>query len=74
MNFESLRKPWPFGVLLFGLLMLVLAAIGTYTGKTYGRGGSSHRAKDPFNYWSTFVVQYLAAIFLIWYSIYELPH
>ena len=57
MNFDSWRKPWPLGVLLFGLLMLVLAVIGTFTGKTYGKGGSADRAKDPFNYWLTLAVQ-----------------
>ena len=27
------------GLLLFGLIMLLLAVIGTFTGKTYSRGG-----------------------------------
>jgi hypothetical protein len=74
MNFDSWRKPWPLGVLLFGLLMLVLAVIGTFTGKTYGKGGSADRAKDPFNYWLTLAVQYMGAAFLIWYWLYALPH
>jgi hypothetical protein len=74
MNADWWRKPWPRGVVLFGLLMLLLAVIGTFTGKTYGRGGSADRAKDPFDYWSTLVVQYLCAVFLIWYGLYTLPH
>ena len=74
MNFDSWRKPWPLGVLLFGLLMLVLAVIGTFRGKTYGRGGSTGRAKDPFNYWLTLGIQYMGAAFLIWYWLFSLPH
>ena len=50
MDFDSWRKPWPLGLLLFGLFMLVLAVIGTFTGKAYGRGSSADRAKDSFNY------------------------
>jgi len=64
---ESWNKPWPLGGLLFGLLILLLAVIGTFTGKTYGRGASAIRAKDPVNYWIELVVQYLCAAFLIWY-------
>lgn len=71
---EWWKKPWPLGVLLFGLLMVLLAVIGTFTGKTYGRGGISDRAKDPAEYWMTLVVQYLAGAFLIWYWAYGMPH
>ena len=73
MNFNSWRKPWPLGLLLFGLLMLVLAVIGTFTGKTYGKGGDADRAKEPFNYWLTLVIQYLGAAFLIWCWLIEKP-
>jgi uncharacterized membrane protein YeaQ/YmgE (transglycosylase-associated protein family) len=66
MNFDSWRKPWPLGVLLFGLLMLVLAVIGTFTGKAYGKGGTADRAKDPSDYWLTLVIQFIGAVFLIW--------
>jgi len=72
MNFDW-RKPWPLGLLLFGLLMLVLAVIGTFTGKTYGKGGSAERAKEPFTYWLTLVIQYLGAAFLIWCWFNEKP-
>ena len=41
------KKPWPLGVLLVGLLMLLLAVIGTFTGKLYGKRGTADRAKDP---------------------------
>lgn len=65
MNFDSWRKPWPLGVLLFALVMLLLAVIGTFTGKTYGRWSSTDRAKEPFTYWRTLVIQYLVAAFMI---------
>lgn len=71
---ESWNKPWPLGVVLVGLLMLILAVIGTFTGKTYGRGGSVVRAKDPSTYWLTLVVQYLCAALLVWYGLYLLPY
>ena len=71
---DSWNEPWPLGVVLFGLLMLLLAVIGTFTGKAYGKGGSAIRAKDPFDYWSTLVVQYLGGAFLIWYGLHLLPH
>ena len=58
---EGWHKPWPLGLLLFGLLMLLLAVIGTFTGKTYGKGDSADRTKEPFNYWWTLAVQYLGA-------------
>ena len=60
-------KPWPLGLLLFGLLMLLLAVIGVFTGRTYDRGGRGfYRATEPFNYWLDLVIQCLGAAFLIW--------
>jgi hypothetical protein len=70
---ESLNKPWPLGLLLFGLLMLLLAVIGTFTGKAYGRGGSVARAEDPLDYWGTLILQYVGGACLIRYW-YVLPH
>jgi hypothetical protein len=61
---ESWKKPWPLGLLLFGLLMLLLAAIGTFTGKAYGKGGSVDRAEDPVAYWILLVIEYLLGTFL----------
>jgi len=73
MSFDSWRKQWPLGLLLFGLFMLLLAVIGTFTGKAYGRGGSADRAKEPFTYWLMLVIQYLGAAFLIWCWLNEKP-
>lgn len=67
-------KPWPLGVLLFGLLMLLFAVIGTITGKVYGKGGTADRATNPFEYWLSLIIAYLGAAFLIWHWLYALPH
>jgi hypothetical protein len=53
--------------------MFVLAVIGTFTGKVYGKGGTADRAKDPVDYWMTLVVQYLCGAFLIWVAC-TMPH
>jgi hypothetical protein len=73
MNFDPRSKTWPLGLLLSGLLMLLLAVIGTFTGKTYGKGGSADRAKNSVDYWLMLVIQYLAAAFLIWCWLNEKP-
>lgn len=57
-----------YGVFLAGLLFLLLAVIGTFTGKAYGKGGSADRAKEPFTYWLILVIQYLGGAYLIWFS------
>jgi hypothetical protein len=62
---EGWEKPWPFGGFLFGLGMFVLAVVSTFTGKTYLRG-STDRTKEPFNFWTVLIVQYLGGIFLMW--------
>jgi hypothetical protein len=66
MAHDLLRGPWPLGTLVFGLFMLLLAVIGTFTGKTYGKGGTADRTKNPVDYWMTLVIEYLAAAFFIW--------
>jgi hypothetical protein len=43
--------------------MVLLAVIGTFTGKAYGKGGAADRAKSPGDYWTTLIVQYLSGIF-----------
>ena len=63
----SWNKPWPLGVLLFGLVMLLLAVIGTFTGTAYGKGSRAYRATEPITYWTLLAVQYFGGAFLIWY-------
>jgi hypothetical protein len=64
---DGWNKPWPFGVLLFGLLMLLLAVIGTFTGTAYGKGSRAYRATEPGTYWTLLAVQYLSGAFFIWW-------
>ena len=64
-------QQWPLGVLLFGLVLLVLAMVSTFTGRTYVRG-ITDRAKEPFDYWTMLLVQYLGGGLLIWYYFYKL--
>jgi uncharacterized membrane protein len=65
------NKPWPLGVLLFGLLMFVLAVISTFTGKTYLKR-VTERTEDPSFYWAALITQYLCGVGLIWYYYYAL--
>jgi hypothetical protein len=68
------HKPWPLGVRLFGVLYLILALIGAITGKAYGRGGTVEYDKEPMVYGLTLVIEVLGGVFLIWYSLYVMPH
>jgi hypothetical protein len=52
------------GNLLFGLFILLLAVIGTVTGKVYAKG-AANRTDDPAQYWVTLVIEYLGAAFFI---------
>lgn len=69
MNVAAIRfgdsQQWPFGAFLFGLLMLLLAVIGAFTGKAYGKGGTVARATEPVSYWLCLIVGYLGGTFLI---------
>jgi hypothetical protein len=52
--------------------MLVLAVVGTFTGKLPGRfGDASSRTKDPKGYWSALAGYYLAGIGFIGYYLYK---
>jgi hypothetical protein len=68
MDSDWWHKPWPTGILLFGLLMLLLAVIGTFTGKAYGKGGTTERAKDPVGFWLILALEYLIGVgfILLW--------
>ena len=52
--------------------MLVIALVGTCTGKLPGRLGEvAYRAKEPLLYWSTLAGYYLAGIGFIGYYLYQ---
>jgi hypothetical protein len=63
---HSHGKPCPLCGFLFGLGIFVLAVISTFTGETYLKA-ISDRTKDPFDYWSTLIVQYLVGVVLMWW-------
>ena len=59
--------------LFFGILMLVMALGGTFTGKfPRRRGGVCDRTKDPKEYWSALAIYYLAGIGFIAYYLYKI--
>ena len=68
------KKPWPLGVLLVGLLMVLLAVIGTFTENSMVSAALRIAPKTPTDYWITLVVQYICAVFLICYWFYAFPH
>ena len=70
---EGWHKPWPQGLLLFGIIMLIISVVETFTGVALSRRGVIERTRDPKHYWSTLVSQYLFAAFLICYYFYLTP-
>ena len=65
---ERMADMAPVGNLLFGLFMLLIAVIGNFTGKAYGKG-VANRTDDPAKYWVTLAIEYLGAAFFIGYWI-----
>lgn len=56
-----------------GILMLVMALSGTFTGKLPGRwGGVGSRAKNPGQYWSALAGYYLFGLGFIAYYLYKI--
>ena len=59
--------------MLLGLLFLILAIIGSFTGKAYYRG-SVKRADAPFTYWSTLILQFVGGIVMMLIGFSELAN
>jgi hypothetical protein len=58
--------------LFCGILMLIMAVVGTCTGRLPGRFGDvSYRTKDPKQYWPTLAAYYLGGIGFIGYYLYK---
>jgi hypothetical protein len=58
-------------LLIFGMFLLFLAVVYTYTGKTWIRaGGWVDRAKEPKRHWLTVAVYYLGGVGCIGYSLF----
>jgi len=66
-----LLKP-PYGFFTFGMLLIFLGMVYTYTGKAYVRfQGWVDRAKEPKRYWGEVVTYYLLGAGLIGLFLYE---
>lgn len=63
---DSDLKP-PYGLLVFGVFLLVLAIAGTCTGKLWGRGGSVSRAEKPTEFWWAVALYYLIGVGFVGY-------
>ena len=62
----------PFGLLFFGLFLILLGAVGTTTGEAWARFGRVIcRDKQPRQFWGLIAVDYLGGVFLIGYYLYK---
>ena len=62
----------PYGFFTFGMFLLLLAMVYTYTGKAYVRfQGWVYRAKEPKRYWGEVVTYYLLGAAFIGLFLYE---
>ena len=62
----------PYGLLVFGVFLLFIAVVGTYTGKAWARFGQQvHRAKQPKEFWWVIAMQYLGGVGFIGYYLYK---
>jgi hypothetical protein len=65
------NTPTPYGLLIFGVFSLVLAVVGTCSGKTLARfHGVVYRADDPKWFWWLVAIYYVGGVFLIGYFLY----
>lgn len=61
----------PYTLFDFGIFLLFLAAVYTYIGKAWNRGGGwVYRAKEPKRYWWEVATYYLGGIGVIAYFSY----
>ena len=63
----------PYGLLWFGIFLLLLAVAGTCTGEAltpYG-GRVVHRAKEPKEFWWSIAMCYLGGVCLVGYFLYK---
>jgi hypothetical protein len=60
----------PYGLLVFGAFLLVLAVAGTCTGKLWGRGGPVYRAEKPTQFWWATALYYFGGVGFVGYFLY----
>jgi hypothetical protein len=62
----------PYGLLIFGLFVLILGVGGTCTGKAWARSGRVvYRDEEPKQFWWLVAAQYLCGLGLIGYFLYK---
>jgi hypothetical protein len=62
----------PYGLLIFGVMSLLLAVVGTCTGEAWARFGQVvYRAKEPKQFWRLIAAYYLAGICFVGYFLYK---
>jgi hypothetical protein len=61
----------PYGLLIFGLMSLLLALVGTCTGEAWARFGRVvYRAKEPKQFWRLIAAYYLGGVCFVGYFLY----
>ena len=72
MILPDLQSRTPYVWLIFGSGLLLLAIIGTRTGKVRASaGGVADRTKEPQDFWGLIIMYYLCGICSIGYFLYE---
>jgi len=62
----------PYGLLMFGLFLLVLAVGGTCTGEAWAYFGQVvYRDKEPKQFWRLVAMHYLVGVCFIGYFLYK---
>jgi hypothetical protein len=61
----------PYGLLIFGVFILVLAVAGTCTGTLWGRGGPVYRAEKPTQFLWGIALYYLLGVGFVGYFLYR---
>jgi hypothetical protein len=62
----------PYGLLIFGVVLLCLGVGGTCTGEAWGRFGVVvYRDEEPKQFWLLVATQYLGGLFLIGLFLYK---
>jgi hypothetical protein len=71
MRFGHSYSGSPYGLLIFGCILLLLAVVGAYRGQIRERSHVFYYAKEPKQFWLSVAIHFLGGIFLIAYFIYK---
>ena len=67
---DSHLRP-PYGLLLFGAFLLLLAVVGICTGEALARFGVVYRAEKPKQFWELIATYLIGGACLIGYFLYK---